>query len=204
MKFPAGLPIRNVVGSSRDRYINGYRGWLDLWKNVTGISNAIQCSTCRNLATVGGHVVVGRGTKSRQPQGSNRVFILPLCSACNREDSVMRLVRPEKAVHLVKYKCDVLPDDSECSRRDLGRLYDDFIETCSDTMARTRLDRCDEMKIQDYQDERVVLHNFGTLYYRNVLNGNIAASCSRIARPASRSRRSCESRRCSICSQKLC
>ena len=31
----------------------------------------------------------------------------------------------------------------------LGRLYDDFIETCSDTMARTRLDHCDEMKIQD-------------------------------------------------------
>ena len=197
MEFPEGLPIQNVVGSSRDRYINGYRGWLDLWKNVTGIPDAIQCSTCRNLATVGGHVVVGRDTETRQPQGSNRVFILPLCSACNRIDSVMHLVRPEKAVHLVKYKSDVLPNDRRCSRRGLNRLYESFYDRCAFLMARACLNRYDEMLIHRQHGEGQ-LHNFRAAYYRNIFNGNITAPHNRMVQPAPRSRRSCKSRNCRI------
>ena len=210
MEFPAGLPIRNVVGSSRDKHFGGFSGWLDLWRYVTDSGGDIYCPICGSKeATLGGHVVVGCNTVRKQDKGSNRVFILPLCGKCNQKNSAMNLSKGEKAVYLINYKCDVLPDDSECSRRNLKRLYDNFVNECTSAMASACLEDCDKVMLCDYIDTEAMFHNLDEETCRSMFSANGVSRPSRNALPSQgtgrvrKSTRAHKAKGCSACSGKF-
>ena len=194
VKCPDGLPIQNVVRSSDDKLLKGYGSWLNLWQRVTGSTCNVNCVRCGKAAEVGGHVVVGNNTARQQPKGSNRVFILPLCNTCNHDNKVMYLKKPEKAVYLIKYLCDVLPYDSpysNYSNNELNQLYDDFYKSYADAIKDACLNEEDMAMIDD--GHGVVLNRFDINLYLQMLSQETKLSTSNNkAHPSQRSGRARE------------
>lgn len=96
----------NVIGSTHDPKIAG-KSWLQLWQSQFG-----QAQTCTSLyyqgfscsgGLVGGHSVLGTVAKS-MPKGSNKVFIMPICTAHNNNDNVyMAAIMYTKGIALHNY-----------------------------------------------------------------------------------------------------
>lgn len=109
----AGTQFRNVNDSTDDPEIDGM-GWIELWENRTGLKRR-QCCACgaSTKSMVGGHVVLGSGgsygdasTESERLFEGNRVFIAPICTACNGKSEVFRAMFPTRIVHLAGYGVD--------------------------------------------------------------------------------------------------
>ena len=210
VKCPGGLPIQNVVRSSDDKLLKGYGSWLNLWQRVTGSTCNVNCVRCGKAAEVGGHVVVGNNTARQQPKGSNRVFILPLCNACNHDNKIMYLKKPVKAVYLIKYLCDVLPDGRQYSKNKLNDVYKSYADAIKNACLNE-----EDMATINY-GHGVVLNRFDINLYLQMLGQETKLSTSNNkAHPSQRSGRARETImtrkstrahkawRCDICGGKL-
>lgn len=88
-------------------------GWYDLWKAATA-KNASPCAVndCTNEASVGAHISFP-SAKSDIPNGSNRVFICPMCSNCNNARGYqVTIKRGTPLIHLGLFQQDILPDEN--------------------------------------------------------------------------------------------
>lgn len=70
--------VKNVNGSSRwEKPSTGESSWLEYWENQTG-KKANHCGCCGGKYNlVGAHVQL--------VYGDNKVYITPLCTACNNK-----------------------------------------------------------------------------------------------------------------------
>lgn len=102
-----GEAFANVIGSTNDPKIAGL-SWIQLWANQFGTypvvctsyqSNGFNCGN----SLVGGHVIGGTHA-SIVPQGSNSVWILPICIQHNNNDNVyMQALKYLKGIWLKNY-----------------------------------------------------------------------------------------------------
>ncbi len=72
--------VRNKKGSAQDRPPSGFSSWLEYWESKKG--KATRCEIysthgCSNKADLGGHVY--------KTGESWKVFIIPMCTACNNQ-----------------------------------------------------------------------------------------------------------------------
>lgn len=90
--------IANVIGSTPDPKLPGSKPWIELWERQFGLEdectshnwasgNAFPCNDHDKKNIVGGHVILGQVAK-RMPNGSNNVYIIPICKKHNGDDSV--------------------------------------------------------------------------------------------------------------------
>jgi hypothetical protein len=101
----------NVIGSTDDPKIDGLT-WRRLWAKEfgpppqctsLGFPASLTCTPAGNNSPVGGHVLLGT-TPSSVPVGSDKVFIIPICSRHNARDDVhMQAIANQNAVWLHKY-----------------------------------------------------------------------------------------------------
>ena len=130
LDLPIGTQIRNVIGSSRDSIIirtqpntylnhnhyehsvgiqdNTISSWIDVCRYFAGDNG--NCCICGDNAMYGGHIILGDHNgggfeNQRTQEGSNRVFIVPLCGRCNQLPRiVMQISRLTHALHIFDYK----------------------------------------------------------------------------------------------------
>ncbi len=107
MVLAAGTDFANVIGSTYDPKIEG-RAWRELWEvtfHVEGnrcASEGFQGFEC-STTYIGGHVIPGK-VASEVAQGSNIVFIIPICQRHNKSNSVyMNPIVYNQAVSLHHY-----------------------------------------------------------------------------------------------------
>lgn len=92
VRFNKGENFANVIGSTNDPHIGGLT-WIELWRRQFG-----PATTCTSLnynkfvcnvqfGLLGGHIIVGQQAQ-RVPNGSNSVYIMPICNAHNGNDKV--------------------------------------------------------------------------------------------------------------------
>ena len=79
------IEVKNKKGTADKTPPAGYSSWLDFWEKKKG-KTATECEVfgCQGNPDLGGHVIkAGEGSK---------VYILPMCSACNNkpEDEVFK------------------------------------------------------------------------------------------------------------------
>ncbi|RAJ77239.1 hypothetical protein CLV59_1074 [Chitinophaga dinghuensis] len=96
----------NVIGSTDDPKIAS-KTWIKLWEGQFGKPddcsslnyNGYKCSG----GLVGGHVILGK-TASAMPKGSNKVFIMPICTQHNNDDNTyMAPIKYSKGIALHNY-----------------------------------------------------------------------------------------------------
>lgn len=80
----------NVIGSTNDPKVAG-KSWIQLWQGQFGTANTctsygITGFTCSG-PLLGGHVVLGK-VATNVLQGSDKVFIMPICTGHNSNDNV--------------------------------------------------------------------------------------------------------------------
>ncbi|MBO5523023.1 MAG: hypothetical protein J5986_05010 [Roseburia sp.] len=155
-----GTRFRNVNDSTDDPVIDGM-GWIQLWENRTGLKRRDCCACGENTKTiVGGHVVLGSGncdgdapTDSESLFGGKRVFIVPICTACNGKSEVFRAKFSTRIVHLAGYGVD--------SRFNEGKYASEHFE----------LDNT-QLRVEIAQKRNAYAHYLWTKYGRQrVLNG---------------------------------
>lgn len=106
VKFHYREDFANVIGSTHDPKIGG-NSWIRLWENQFG--QATICTSyhsggfrCNNWL-VGGHVILGTWAR-KEREGSNDVYIMPICSAHNNDDNVyMQALEYQNGIWLKKY-----------------------------------------------------------------------------------------------------
>lgn len=141
-----GVRFRNVIGSSNDPKCEGL-GWLKLYLKKTGQRPPLWCCACNaNVATVGGHIVLGDGSQpshadphTENRRGGKRVFIAPICAECNgRDNEVFAAQYTVQILHLCAYFADENYNE--------GRLAAEYYENDDDDEKFERLlqQRCDE------------------------------------------------------------
>lgn len=93
-RMKKGVRFRNVIGSSEDPKYQGM-AWLRLLQQKQHMVGKNQfCCACKmNVATVGGHIILGdgiwQGHESAEAESlmyGKRVFIAPICKSCNAKD----------------------------------------------------------------------------------------------------------------------
>lgn len=92
VRFNKGENFANVIGSTNDPQIGGLT-WIELWRKQFG--SAITCTSldynkfvCNvQFGLLGGHIIVGQQAQ-KVPNGSNSVYILPICSNHNNNDNI--------------------------------------------------------------------------------------------------------------------
>lgn len=103
--------IRNVCWSSDDpRFKN--KGWIRVWEEFVHMT-ASQCCVCgeRERRIIGGHVILGQGytewpgeaADDDSLQGSDRVFIAPICDSCNSREVPLKVQYDTKILQLCGY-----------------------------------------------------------------------------------------------------
>lgn len=105
--------IANVIGSSNDPLISS-KAWIEIWERQFGLEdsctshgwasgNSFSCNDSSRSNIVGGHVIEGTVAKS-MPDGSNSVYIIPICKSHNNNDNVfMRADVYTQAIWLNNY-----------------------------------------------------------------------------------------------------
>jgi hypothetical protein len=139
--------FRNVIGSTKDLYPDGFHDWREVYTRITGIGLTGYRKKCPGCGTdmaadqfYGGHIVLGSGRESGsapedidfsyanayfapvyvmdQTLGKtwsldfpntdlieyrNRVFLLPICTTCNRQSGVFTVQEDFVVAHLINY-----------------------------------------------------------------------------------------------------
>ena len=113
--FSSTDDFANVIGSSSDPKVDGL-AWINLWKRTYPGVPVTQCSSLKfptnssfpagfpcTTTFVGGHVILGQ-TASIVAQGSNSVYIIPICQKHNKNNGVyMMPITEGRAVRLNNY-----------------------------------------------------------------------------------------------------
>lgn len=108
--FAKNADFANVIGSTNDPKVPGYKSWIKLWEDKcnNGGSVGTTCAstgfpqnfTC-NTPIYGGHIVTG--TLAITPAKNSTVYIIPICNAHNSTDmSYMQAINWRDAV-VLKY-----------------------------------------------------------------------------------------------------
>lgn len=136
LPLPAGCWIRNVCWSSDDPYPEGYNSWMSLWTDLTGHYTPTQCCVCSQIthSIIGGHVILGTGNGTAGEaanddslEGSNRVFIAPICKGCNANDSgPLRVSQATDIVQLCGYQQNARFDFMQPKATPITGLVDNF------------------------------------------------------------------------------
>lgn len=134
--LPAGRWIRNVRWSSDDPHPTGYYSWIGLWHTIIGTSPESCCVCDRSVPSIiGGHVILGEGFKfwneaannNNSLEGSNRVFIAPICKGCNANDSgPLRVSQATDIVQLCGYQQNARFDFMQPKATPITGLVDNF------------------------------------------------------------------------------
>ena len=107
--FASTADFANVIGSSSDPKVDGL-AWINLWKRTYPGVSVTECSSLDfptgfqcTTNFVGGHVILGQ-TASMVAQGSNSVYIIPICQKHNKNNGVyMMPITEGRAVRLNNY-----------------------------------------------------------------------------------------------------
>lgn len=111
-----GRPQKEVIKRHRKYNVKNFQSWIAVWKYYTGNYEDLKCCVCGanpneiRCRIIGAHIVLGdenwrRGasTKTDMLQGSDRVFIVPLCNTCNGQHKTLTLKEDVKALNLLYY-----------------------------------------------------------------------------------------------------
>ena len=68
--------VKNINGTSDNTPPRGYNSWKEYWEDKKKRRfSKCSCTTCRNTASVGGHV--------KKVYGTNEWYIVPICTSHN-------------------------------------------------------------------------------------------------------------------------